>query len=59
MMIIDGRLLHVYGFNFTSFDMEKSRSFGVITKNPKLVSEAMKLFAADFDRSRTSRPRSA
>ena len=50
MMIIDGRLLHVYGFNFTAFDMEKSRSFGVITKNPKLVSEAMKLFAADFDR---------
>ena len=50
MMILDGRLLHVYGFNFTAFDMEKSRSFGVITKNPKLVSEAMKLFAADFDR---------
>ena len=50
MMIVDGRTLHVYGFNFTSFDMEKSRSFGVITKNPKLVSEAMKLFAADFDR---------
>jgi cardiolipin synthase len=50
MMIIDGRFLQVYGFNFTSFDMEKSRSFGVITKNPKLVSEAMKLFAADFDR---------
>ena len=50
MMIIDGRLLHVYGFNFTAFDMEKSRSFGVITKNAKLVSEAMKLFAVDFDR---------
>jgi len=50
MMIVDGRLLHVYGFNFTAFDMEKSRSFGVITKNTKLVSEAMKLFAADFDR---------
>src|SRR6185503_6444289 len=50
MMIIDGRLLHIYGFNFTAFDMEKSRSFGVITKNAKLVSEAAKLFAADFDR---------
>ena len=50
MMIVDGRILHVYGFNFTSFDMEKSRSFGVITKNAKLVGEAMKLFAADFDR---------
>jgi cardiolipin synthase A/B len=30
--------------------MEKSRSFGIVTKNDKLVSEAMKLFSADFDR---------
>jgi cardiolipin synthase len=50
MMIIDGRVLHVYGYNFTSLDIEKSRSFGVITKNPKLVAEAMKLFEADFER---------
>jgi phosphatidylserine/phosphatidylglycerophosphate/cardiolipin synthase-like enzyme len=50
MMIVDGKILHVYGFNFTAFDMEKSRSFGIITKNEKLVSEAIKLFAADFDR---------
>jgi cardiolipin synthase len=50
MMIIDNRILHVYGFNFTTLDIEKSRSFGVITKNPRLVQEASKLFAADFDR---------
>jgi cardiolipin synthase len=50
MMVIDNRILHVYGFNFTSLDIEKSRSFGVITKNPRLVQEAAKLFAADFDR---------
>jgi phosphatidylserine/phosphatidylglycerophosphate/cardiolipin synthase-like enzyme len=50
MMIVDGRMLHVYGFNFTALDIEKSRSFGVITKNENLVSEAAKLFAADFDR---------
>jgi len=50
MMVIDNRILHVYGFNFTSLDIEKSRSFGVITKNPRLVQEALKLFAADFDR---------
>jgi len=50
LMIIDSRILHVYGFNFTALDMEKSRSFGVITKNKRLVAEAMKLFAADFDR---------
>src|SRR5689334_9848400 len=50
MMIIDERHLHVYGFNFTALDIAKSRSFGVITKNEKLVAEAMKLFNADFDR---------
>src|SRR5262245_2291827 len=30
MMIVDGRILHVYGFNFTALDVAKSRSFGVI-----------------------------
>src|SRR5205814_3256606 len=50
MMIVDGRMLHVYGFNFTGLDMEKSRSFGVISRNKKLVNEAMKLFEADFER---------
>jgi phosphatidylserine/phosphatidylglycerophosphate/cardiolipin synthase-like enzyme len=50
MMIVDGRILHVYGFNFTALDIQKSRSFGVITKNPKLVREAIKLFEADFER---------
>jgi cardiolipin synthase len=50
MMIIDSRILHVYGFNFTLIDMEKSRSFGIVTKNKKLVNEAMKLFEADFER---------
>lgn len=50
MMIVDGRILHVYGFNFTSLDIDKSRSFGIITKNARLVQEATKLFSADFDR---------
>jgi phosphatidylserine/phosphatidylglycerophosphate/cardiolipin synthase-like enzyme len=50
MMILDDKILHVYGFNFIGLDMLKSRSFGVITKNDKLVNEANKLFMADFDR---------
>ena len=50
MMIVDGRILHVYGFNFTRLDIAKSRSLGVITKNPKLVKEALKLFKADDTR---------
>lgn len=50
MMIVDGKILHIYGFNFTRLDIAKSRSFGIISKNEKLVSEASKLFMADFDR---------
>jgi phosphatidylserine/phosphatidylglycerophosphate/cardiolipin synthase-like enzyme len=50
MMILDSRILHVYGFNFTALDIGKSRSFGVITTNRRLVQEAAKLFEADFNR---------
>jgi cardiolipin synthase len=50
MMIIDGRVLHVYGFNFTKLDIDKSRSFGIVTRNRRLVQEATRLFVADFDR---------
>jgi phosphatidylserine/phosphatidylglycerophosphate/cardiolipin synthase-like enzyme len=50
MMIVDGKVLHVYGFNFTALDIQKSRSFGVITRNAKIVREAEKMFEADFER---------
>lgn len=50
MMIVDARVLHVYGFNFTTLDIEKSRSFAIVTRNRRLVQEAARLFAADFDR---------
>jgi cardiolipin synthase len=49
LMIVDDEL-YVLGFNFTKLDMEKSRSFGVITKDPKLVKEASTLFDADSTR---------
>src|SRR5438105_14851147 len=42
MLIVDGTILHVYGFNFTRLDIEKSRSFGVITKNKKLLAAGTK-----------------
>ncbi len=47
MMIIDGSVLHVYGFNYTKLDIDKSRSLGVITRDRRLVQEAAKLFEAD------------
>ena len=46
MMIVDREELHVYGFNFTALDL-KSRSFGIVTKDRKAVSEAVRLFEAD------------
>ena len=49
MLIVD-KVLHVYGFNFTKLDIDKSRSFGVITTDKKLLQEAQKLFEADFNR---------
>src|SRR3954469_12668886 len=49
MVILDHKTLHVYGFNYTGMDIEKRRSFGIVTKNSKLVEEATKLFSTDFD----------
>jgi phosphatidylserine/phosphatidylglycerophosphate/cardiolipin synthase-like enzyme len=46
MMIVDREALHVYGFNFTTLDL-KSRSFGIVTKDRKAVTEAVRLFEAD------------
>jgi phosphatidylserine/phosphatidylglycerophosphate/cardiolipin synthase-like enzyme len=46
MMIADG-VLYVLGFNFTRLDIVKSRSFGVVTRDKKLVKEALALFEAD------------
>lgn len=47
MIIIDRRILYLLTFNFTFLDIHHSRSFGVITDNPHLVREAVRLFEAD------------
>src|SRR5262249_2266949 len=47
MLIVDNAILHVYGFNYTKLDIDKSRSFGIVTRDKKIVSEAMRLFEAD------------
>jgi cardiolipin synthase len=49
-MIVDGKTLLVMGFNFTHLDIDRSRSFGIVTSNRGLVGEAIKLFEADFNR---------
>jgi phosphatidylserine/phosphatidylglycerophosphate/cardiolipin synthase-like enzyme len=47
LMIVDADSLHVYGFNYTKLDIEKSRSFGIVTRDKKIVREAAQLFEAD------------
>jgi phosphatidylserine/phosphatidylglycerophosphate/cardiolipin synthase-like enzyme len=49
MMIVDDTLF-VLGFNYTRQDVEQSRSFGLITRDSKLVKEAGALFDADSTR---------
>ena len=50
MILVDRKELYVLGFNFTHLDMDHSRSFGLITRNVKLVQEACKVFEADTQR---------
>jgi cardiolipin synthase len=49
MMIVDDRL-HLYGFNYTKLDIDRSRSFGILTRDARLVKEAASLFEADSAR---------
>ncbi len=50
MMIVDRRTLYVLAFNFTRLDIDRSRSFGLITTKQSFVREAMRLFEADSTR---------
>jgi phosphatidylserine/phosphatidylglycerophosphate/cardiolipin synthase-like enzyme len=52
LLIVDRRTLYVLSFNFTHLDIDHSRGFGVVTRKTKLVQEALKLVAADSDRTR-------
>jgi len=49
-MIVDGKSLWVLGFNSTALDVFRSRSFGIVTTDSKVVKEAMRLFEADSNR---------
>ena len=52
LLIIDRRTLYLLSFNFTHLDVDHSRGFGIVTRKAKLVHEALKLLAADSDRTR-------
>jgi phosphatidylserine/phosphatidylglycerophosphate/cardiolipin synthase-like enzyme len=48
--LVADEMLHVFGFNFTKLDIDKSRSFGISTRDKRSVQEALKLFQADVSR---------
>lgn len=50
LLIIDRSTLILMAFNFTHLDLEKSRSFAIVTRNTRLVQEAVRLFEADAKR---------
>lgn len=49
MLIIDRAELYVNGFNFTARDLA-SRSFGLVTRDRKIVQEALRLLESDAQR---------
>jgi cardiolipin synthase len=50
MLIIDRQTLFLLSFNFVHLDIEHSRGFGIVTKNAKVVQQAVNLFEADLNR---------
>ena len=49
LLLVDDAL-YVFSFNYTKLDIEKSRSFGVMTRDKRLAKEACALFEADSTR---------
>ena len=50
VIVVDNKKAMVLGFNFTNLDIKKSRSLGLITVNPKVVSALTKVIDADHNR---------
>ena len=51
LLVVDSRRAFVLGFNYTRQDIEKSRSLGLVTRNPKIVRDIVKVIDADHNRS--------
>jgi len=50
LVVIDRATAYILGFNYTRLDIDRSRSFGIISKNRRIVGEALRLFEADCTR---------
>ncbi len=50
LLVIDNRRAFILGFNYTYQDIQKSRSFGVMTAKKRVVAQIQQLIAADASR---------
>ena len=50
VVVVDNKKGFVLGFNFTGLDIKRSRSLGLVTANPKIVSALTKVIDADHNR---------
>ena len=50
LLVIDRRQAFVLGFNYTRQDIEKSRSLGLVTRNPRVVRDILRVVDADHNR---------
>ena len=50
VMVVDNKRAYVLGFNFTTLDVKRSRSLGLVTANPKIITALSKLIEADHNR---------
>jgi phosphatidylserine/phosphatidylglycerophosphate/cardiolipin synthase-like enzyme len=50
LLIVDERVLYVLGFNLTRADARASRTMGLVTRQARVVEEAVRLFDADAAR---------
>lgn len=50
LLVVDRERAFVLGFNYTRQDIEKSRSFGLTTRNRRVVRDILKVIEADHNR---------
>jgi cardiolipin synthase A/B len=49
LLVVDRRRAFILGFNYTAADL-RSRSFGVMSRSPRLIKELLRLFESDASR---------
>jgi cardiolipin synthase A/B len=50
LLVVDRRLAFVLGFNYTHQDIERSRSLGLSTRNPRIVADVLRVIEGDHNR---------